>query len=139
MAGRKPTVSDQEILAVFRETEDPVLTSGEIAEQISLSRRGVGNRLDKLHEDGQLERKQVGKPYVYFLPIRGINKNNINSPSDFEELDKEKQMDYLHEGIIGMNDYYKTLSDRGKQTVKTKIENGQEIFEEEDYPIQIVD
>jgi hypothetical protein len=60
MAGRKPTVSDDEILQVFLNSSDPVLTTSEVAEAINLGRRGTFDRLDQLADQGQLHHKEVG-------------------------------------------------------------------------------
>lgn len=60
MAGRKPTVSDEDILSVFTNTADPVLTTSEVAEEIGLGRRGTLDRLTNLAEEGLLQTKQVG-------------------------------------------------------------------------------
>ena len=59
--GRKPTVSDNEILEVFRQTSDPVLTTSEVAEQIDLGRRGTFDRLDRLAKEGEIKMKKVGE------------------------------------------------------------------------------
>ncbi|MFC6954100.1 FaeA/PapI family transcriptional regulator [Halorubellus litoreus] len=58
--GRKPRVTDEEILAVFEETDDPVLSTAEVADALPLQRRSVYNRLVQLEEAGQLTRKQIG-------------------------------------------------------------------------------
>lgn len=58
--GPKPSVTDDEILAVFRETSDPVLSTAEVTEKVSLKRRSVYDRLTRLAEEGQLESKQIG-------------------------------------------------------------------------------
>jgi len=59
-AGRPPKVSDDEILAVFRESQDPVLIASEVAEQLPIGRRGVYKRLEQLAEEGELGRKKIG-------------------------------------------------------------------------------
>jgi Fe2+ or Zn2+ uptake regulation protein len=59
-AGRPPSVSDEEILDVFRESSDPVLIASEVADEVSIGRRGVYKRLKQLAEDGQLGRKKIG-------------------------------------------------------------------------------
>lgn len=59
--GRKPTVSDEEILDVFRKSSDPVLTTNEVADEVGLGRRGTFDRLRQLAEDGPLEMKKVGE------------------------------------------------------------------------------
>lgn len=58
--GRKPEFTDDEILAVFRSSSDPVLTTKEVASQFDITHRGVRDRLEKLEEEGKLESKKVG-------------------------------------------------------------------------------
>lgn len=59
--GRKPTVSDNEILDVFRHASDPVLTTVEVADQVGLGRRGVFDRLNQLAEEDKIKMKKVGE------------------------------------------------------------------------------
>jgi GTP-sensing pleiotropic transcriptional regulator CodY len=58
--GRKPTVSDEEILAGFENAEDPVLIADEVAESLLIGRRAVYNRLRSLEEQGNLKSKKTG-------------------------------------------------------------------------------
>ena len=58
--GRKPRVSDSDLLDVFRATSDPVLSTGEVADAVPIKRRGVLNRLRGLEDAGELESKQIG-------------------------------------------------------------------------------
>lgn len=58
--GPKPTVTDEEILALFRETDDPVLSTAEVTEGVSLKRRSVYDRLTKLAEQEKLNQKEIG-------------------------------------------------------------------------------
>lgn len=58
--GPKPRVTADEILALFEKTDDPVLSTAEVAEQLPLQRRSVYDRLVKLREDGELASKQIG-------------------------------------------------------------------------------
>jgi len=60
MSGRKPRVTDEEILDVFRSTSDPVLSTAEVAESLPIERRSVFNRLQQLEENGPLESKEIG-------------------------------------------------------------------------------
>ena len=67
--GRKPTVSDEEILTVFRDSDDPVLIASEIAEKVDIGRRAVNYRLEKLESEGVLRSKSVGgRSTVWWLP-----------------------------------------------------------------------
>ena len=71
MAGRKPTVSDAEILVLFTESEDPILSATEVAEDLPIGDRGTHERLKKLHENGFLERKSVGQGMAYWITDEG--------------------------------------------------------------------
>jgi len=58
--GPDPRVTDEEILSLFRESQDPVLSTAEVAEQVPLKRRATYNRLRSLADEGRLESKQIG-------------------------------------------------------------------------------
>ncbi|WP_436900247.1 hypothetical protein [Halovenus halobia] len=58
--GPTPKVSNDEIIVLFRETDDPVLSTAEVAEQVPLKRRATYNRLRSLADEGRLESKQIG-------------------------------------------------------------------------------
>lgn len=66
--GRKPRVSDTDVLAVFRSTSEPVLSTSEVAEELPIKRRATHNRLKSLVEAGKLAHKQVAKNVIYWLP-----------------------------------------------------------------------
>lgn len=67
--GRKPQVSNEEILQVFRDAKDPVLIASEVSEQLPIGRRGVYERLKKLEEEGMLRSKKVGgRSTVWWYP-----------------------------------------------------------------------
>lgn len=72
MAGRPPAVSDYEILravhAVLDDPDDPVATTGEVAERLPIKQEGLGRRLNALSESGLVRRKQVGVSYIWWLP-----------------------------------------------------------------------
>jgi predicted ArsR family transcriptional regulator len=60
-AGRPRRVSDEDILAVVRDSDGPAVNTGEVAEQLPLTRRCVHARLTDLAEEGTLETKTMGK------------------------------------------------------------------------------
>lgn len=66
--GRKPQVTEEEILEVFREAEEPVLTAPEVAAGLSIGRRALHNRLKQLEEKDQLVSKQAGRSTVWWSP-----------------------------------------------------------------------
>lgn len=67
--GRKPTVTDEEILEIFVEADDPVLTTREVAESLPLGRRGTLKRLKQLEERGYVKSKEdSGRNTVWWYP-----------------------------------------------------------------------
>lgn len=66
--GRNAEVSDEEILDVFRNASDPVLTTMEVGEEIGLRQRGTYDRLRQLVEEGNLQTKKAGQASVWWLP-----------------------------------------------------------------------
>lgn len=70
--GRKPRVSDEEILAVFRAADDPVLSTGEVTEHLPIKRSATYKRLDTLREEERLAGKEVGsRANVWWIPDEG--------------------------------------------------------------------
>lgn len=67
--GRQPSVTDAEILEVFKQVDDPVLTTSEVAEAVEMGRRGMFDRLQTLEKDGLLKSKKVGgRGAVWWYP-----------------------------------------------------------------------
>lgn len=60
MPGRKPKVSDKDLLERFQNTPDPVLSTAEVAEELPIKRRATLNRLQSLKDRNLLESKQIG-------------------------------------------------------------------------------
>lgn len=60
MVGRPKKVSDNEVMEVLREADDPVMTAREIGDALGESRRTLHRRLDELHDEGLVEKKTVG-------------------------------------------------------------------------------
>lgn len=58
--GRNPRVTDQELLMVFRESDDPVLSTSEVADQLPIQRRATLTRLRAVEKQEELESKQIG-------------------------------------------------------------------------------
>jgi len=83
-AGRPPSVSDEEILDVFRESSDPVLIASEVADEVSIGRRGVYKRLEQLADEGELGRKKIGgRGTVWWLAAPGSDDSqNLEKSSE---------------------------------------------------------
>lgn len=72
MAGRKPTVSDEQVLREIALMADPVVTAPELAERLDITRQGANYRLGQLEEDGYVKSKKVGAhAIVYWLTEKG--------------------------------------------------------------------
>lgn len=67
MAGRKPVVSDEEIIQVFREHEDTMLATGDVAEALPIGSKGVLVRLKELEEEGRLKNRHFGNQIIWAL------------------------------------------------------------------------
>lgn len=66
---RTATVSDERILDVLGNGQDPIRTVPRMAEEIDLSRDGLRRRLIKLEKKGQVKSKDVGaNAVVWWLP-----------------------------------------------------------------------
>jgi len=72
MAGRKPTVSDKEVLEIFLEASDPALTTGEISQALDMSQQGAYSRLDDLVNRGLVETKKFGQGRGWWITDAGI-------------------------------------------------------------------
>lgn len=66
--GRKRRVSDSDILEIFQATNDPVLTVGDVAEQLPIGKRGLHDRLRNLEDEGLLASKLAGQTTVWWSP-----------------------------------------------------------------------
>lgn len=92
--GRKPRVTDEDLLDVFRSTSDPVLSTAEVADAVPIKRRGTLNRLQALEEDGELESKQIGgRNTVWWLvDERDVSDTDRRSPAteDPAPVDEER-------------------------------------------------
>jgi predicted ArsR family transcriptional regulator len=69
--GRKETVSDDEILRLFVETSDPILSTAEVADELGFSKTGARDRLYQLVEEGRLEYKRIGNSPAFWLTDSG--------------------------------------------------------------------
>lgn len=70
--GRKPTISDEEILVVFFRSDDPVLTTAEVRDAIGFSTSdGTIKRLKELENTGRLGHKQPGNESLWWLTPDG--------------------------------------------------------------------
>ena len=93
--GRKPRVTDEDLLDVFRSTPDPVLSTAEVADAVPIKRRGTLNRLQALEEDGELESKQIGgRNTVWWLvDERGVSDTDRRSPATADPAPVDEERD----------------------------------------------
>jgi len=53
-------VSEQDILKVFDRADEPVLTAKEVSDELPISRDAVTYRLNKMHEEDVVGKKETG-------------------------------------------------------------------------------
>lgn len=67
--GPDPKATDAEIMRIIESVEPPFVTTGDIAEAVSLSTERARQRLNQLDSQGQLHRTKVGSSaVVYWIP-----------------------------------------------------------------------
>ncbi|SHG77555.1 hypothetical protein [Halobaculum gomorrense] len=71
MAGRKETVSDEEILQIFLNSGEHIMTTREVSDALGFSLEGTRNRLYPLADQGLLAQKKVGNSPAWWLTDAG--------------------------------------------------------------------
>jgi hypothetical protein len=112
--GRKPRVTDKDLLDVFRDAEDPVLSTAEVAESVPIKRRGTLNRLRDLEDAGDLESKQIGgRNTVWWLAgLMDTESARNDTPADTPTTDADAES----ADTRGESD---TLEDRARDRLDT--------------------
>ncbi|WP_367176188.1 hypothetical protein [Haloarcula rubripromontorii] len=67
MAGRKPDVTDEEIIAVLEQATDPVLSTNEVVDQLPIKSNATQIRLKELRSEGRINGKQAGRSWVWWV------------------------------------------------------------------------
>jgi predicted transcriptional regulator len=60
------TVSDEEILKEIEQYSDPFVKSKEVAEMFDHTRQWAHDRLQELHEQGEVEKKGGGRSVIWW-------------------------------------------------------------------------
>lgn len=72
MGGRPPKVSDEEVVKAIVLHPEPVVSAMDIHEDLDMSPRGMGKRLNAMVDDNYLNSKTVGSSAkVYWLSDKG--------------------------------------------------------------------
>jgi CTP-dependent riboflavin kinase len=71
MGGRSPETTDREILEIFCQSGEPVLSTREISSALSYSQPGTYRRLKSLNEEGLIESKMIGDSKAWWLTDDG--------------------------------------------------------------------
>lgn len=69
--GRRPVVSDEEILSLISDSSDPVISAPELADDLPVSKTAVYKRLRDLQERGLVESKKIGQGRAWWLTPEG--------------------------------------------------------------------
>ncbi|WP_439028495.1 helix-turn-helix domain-containing protein [Haloarchaeobius sp. DT45] len=84
MGGRKPTVSDFEILSIFTSSGEHVLSASEVTDELPIGQTGTYRRLKSLSERGLLETKKVGQGRAWWITDEGRKFLEEADPEDFD-------------------------------------------------------
>lgn len=92
------TIGETDVLDAFRESDDPVLTTAEVAETTATPHRNAEARLDELATMGIVERKRADDgSAVWWLP--GETATNEAGASDPHEAKGQKREDGLPQSV----------------------------------------
>jgi CTP-dependent riboflavin kinase len=81
MGGRKPVVKDYEILSAFVQSSDPVLSSAEVSESISITENGTYKRLVELQDECYVNSKKIARGRAWWITEKGRDYvQNENAP-----------------------------------------------------------
>jgi len=80
---------DENILGVFEATDEPVLTTAEVAEELPIGKRATLNRLEDLVERGEIDSKDVGVGRVWWRATPEVPEEPESEPVDAEEPDDD--------------------------------------------------
>ena len=91
-------VSDQDILKLFEEASAPFLTSGELADELPISRSAVNHRLKRMLDRGLVARKETGARSVGWWKVKReeITASAAAAPS-VDEMSEIHFMDGEHD------------------------------------------
>jgi transcription initiation factor IIE alpha subunit len=74
MAGRPEEEDSIDLLRVVANSDDPVVTTQEVAEQVSIGVRRTRDRLYELADEGLLEFKKAGNTPVFWISEMGVER-----------------------------------------------------------------
>lgn len=87
--GRKPDVTDDELLSALASVTDPsaspVATPEDVAAEVQIQRDGVRKRLNPLAESGPVKMRKVGRQTVYWLPPEDDRQTRLPEHDDSDE------------------------------------------------------
>ena len=64
----KQTVSDDDIIETILQHDDPFVRSDEIAEEFGHTRQWAHERLQQLHDEGDLKKKGGNRSVIWWVP-----------------------------------------------------------------------
>jgi hypothetical protein len=68
--GRKPRVSDEELLEAMESFDSPMCGTPELGEKVDLSRRGLHDRLGRMQKRGLVDRRKYSGTTLWW-PVEG--------------------------------------------------------------------
>lgn len=84
--GPDPEIEEYEILEQFLASTDPAMVPSEIADALDVTTEGARHQMNRLADEGWLEKKKPGKRTVlYWITDKGREHYFRNSSSDASE------------------------------------------------------
>jgi repressor of nif and glnA expression len=80
--GRPDVVSDADVLRILADSDDPVMSAPEIADETRIGDRGMYKKLRRMEDEGLVTSKKVGQARIWWLTDKG--RESVDIPDESE-------------------------------------------------------
>lgn len=94
-------VTSEDIVETIRDVQNPVATVAEVAEFLPIGRRAVLKRLNELHEEGRVDRKDVGARSAVWWVEEPDSEPPAGSVERTDSLERTPDVDDVPEATTG--------------------------------------
>lgn len=102
--GANPKITKHGILEIFRGSDKPILTTGELIEQLPVTRQAANPRLRELIEENELGGRKASNTWFYWLPGRVVDDPSERVVGDELVVDLDERLQEDLEEFAEKND-----------------------------------
>lgn len=141
MPGKSSRIRDYEILELFSDSTDPVLSTTEVAELLSLTNPGAKHRLENLERNGYLQSKKAGNAIIWWHTSLTQYLDEISFNTDpysigvevIDSLDITGEGTQLEARRLAVNEIYQLLFEQERVKSSTLKDRSAELTHETGY------